>query len=229
MKTGVIQFPESNQYREIYKAFQLLGHNKTRVIWHKETKIDELDIIFTNGREIVPDENISTILEHSPVLEALSAFAARGKVVVGTGKGFRLLLELGLLPGALKPLDTGLFYNEMVHVKPVNNKSAINSLVSKNQVLQLPVSTFHPSYTVDTQMLTAMRQNDQITYRTCMNDGRLSKKVNKTGSTENIAGICNPEKNIFGILPLPERGIIQDGQQSDGALIINSIFQSVQP
>jgi phosphoribosylformylglycinamidine synthase subunit PurQ / glutaminase len=206
MKVSIINFPDSDGFEDLVELFDQNLDYQPEIVWHKDNISEAKELIAIPGRELYGDSfSKRSLLLHSPVMNDIIELAGKSSLVIGFGNGFRMLCELGLLPGKLLVNKAGYYISKNVFVKADNNNTVFSCLVSKHQPLRLPLSCHYGRYYADEETLVEMRQKDQILFRFCDGNGKISEKYNPTGSIENIAGVCNRTKNVFGLLPHPER------------------------
>jgi len=162
--------------------------------------------------------------EDLPVFDRLVSFAESGKLVVGLGNGFRLLCEIGLLPGRLEENVTGRFICRRMYIKPNSVHTPLTSGLKSGKGYSVPIATGSGRFIADDAQLIDLRQDGQILFRYCDHDGRISESVNDTGSADNIAGVCNKHGNVAGLIPLPERASGVGTTNMDGKEILSSFF-----
>ncbi|NKQ41769.1 MAG: phosphoribosylformylglycinamidine synthase subunit PurQ [Sulfurovum sp.] len=202
---SILQFPGTNcEYDTVY-AVEKLGHD-TRVVWHKENKLPvNTDLVIIPGGFSYGDYLRSgSIARFSPIMNAIKEYAASGGRVLGICNGFQILTEMGLLPGALKRNNNLHFVSKKQTIKVINNDNAFLNQCKKGDILNIPVAHADGNYYIDDWGYEELVKNGQILLRYCDNNGE-SKVLN--GSVQQIAGICNSEKNIFGLMPHPERAM----------------------
>jgi len=206
MRFGVIVFPGSNCDHDCHYLTQNILGEPTSVIWHKETKLPDLDAIIIPGGFSYGDYlRVGAIARFSPIMEAVYRFAAGGGIVIGICNGFQILLEAGLLPGVLLRNRSLKFICKKVPVRVENNQTVFTSLYQQNEVLSLPIAHGDGNYYIDPAGLTRLKQGNKILFRYSSEEGEISDEANPNGSTENIAGICNEAGNVLGMMPHPER------------------------
>ena len=223
MKVSVLQFPGTNCEYDTKYAFEQLGC-EVRVIWHKEKEIpSDTDLVVIPGGFSYGDYLRSgAIARFANVMESVKEFAAKGGKVLGICNGFQILLEAGLLPGAMKRNDSLHFISKYHTLKVINTDNKFLSLLNKNDVLNIPVAHHDGNYYIDANGLKELEENNQILLKYCDKDGTL---VNMNGSVSNIAGICNKEKNVFGLMPHPERAIEDILGSTDGVNMLKGFLQ----
>ncbi|MBN2663269.1 MAG: phosphoribosylformylglycinamidine synthase subunit PurQ [Bacteroidales bacterium] len=228
MKFGVVVFPGSNCDEDLVYVLQDILNQKVIKLWHKDTDLQKVDGIFIPGGFSYGDYLRSGALaKYSPIMQSIIEFANKGGFVFGICNGFQILCETGLLPGALLQNDTQKFICKNVFIKPDNNKSIISSGLDPERALLIPIAHAEGRYYADGKTITEMRKNGQILFRYCNEYGHLSDEYNPNGSVENIAGICNEDKNVFGMMPHPERAADDELGNTDGILIFESILNKL--
>lgn len=223
MKISVLQFPGTNCEYDTKYAFEQLGCD-VQIIWHKEKEIpSDTDLVVIPGGFSYGDYLRSgAIARFANVMESVKEFAAKGGKVLGICNGFQILLEAGLLPGAMKRNDSLHFISKYHTLKVVNTDNTFLSLLNKDDVLDIPVAHHDGNYYIDANGLKELEENNQILLKYCDKDGTL---VNMNGSVSNIAGICNKEKNVFGLMPHPERAIEELLGSTDGINMLKGFLQ----
>jgi phosphoribosylformylglycinamidine synthase subunit PurQ / glutaminase len=223
MKISVLQFPGTNCEYDTKYAFEQLGC-EVEIIWHKETNIPkDTDLLVIPGGFSYGDYLRSgAIARFAAIMESVQAYAAKGGKVLGICNGFQILLEAGLLPGAMKRNDSLHFISKFHTLKVIDNNNAFLSLLKKDEVLNIPVAHHDGNYYIDSHGLKDLEENGQILLKYCDKDGNV---VNMNGSVSNIAGICNKEKNVFGLMPHPERAIEELLGSIDGVNMLKGFLQ----
>ena len=223
MKISVLQFPGTNCEYDTKYAFEQLGC-EVEIIWHKEKNIPEdTDLLVIPGGFSYGDYLRSgAIARFATIMDSVQAYAAKGGKVLGICNGFQILLEAGLLPGAMKRNDSLHFISKFHTLKVVDNDNSFLSLLKKDEVLNIPVAHHDGNYYIDSLGLKDLEENGQILLKYCDNNGSV---VNMNGSVSNIAGICNKEKNVFGLMPHPERAIEKLLGSTDGINMLKGFLQ----
>ena len=223
MKISVLQFPGTNCEYDAKYAFEQLGC-EVEIIWHKEKSIPaDTDLLVIPGGFSYGDYLRSgAIARFANVMESVQEYASKGGKVLGICNGFQILLEAGLLPGAMKRNDSLHFISNYHTLKVINNDNTFLSLLKKDEVLNIPVAHHDGNYFIDDKGLKELEQNGQILLKYCDKDGNLT---NMNGSVSNIAGICNKEKNVFGLMPHPERAIEELLGSTDGINMLKGFLQ----
>lgn len=206
MKFGIIVFPGSNCDRDIAYVTQDLLHQPTRMVWHEETDIDDLDVIVIPGGFSYGDYlRCGALARFSPVMQPVIHHANQGKFVLGICNGFQVLTEAGLLPGALVRNRDLHFICDRVPLKVERNNTPWTKAYSTRGIITLPIAHGEGCYYADSDTLKSLEDNQQILFRYCTPDGQSNETGNPNGSANNIAGICNTSKNVLGMMPHPER------------------------
>ncbi len=217
MKFGVVIFPGSNCDEDMVYALQEMMDQKVVRLWHKHPDLPpDIDAIVLPGGFSYGDYLRSgAIARYSPVMEKVIEFANNGGFVFGVCNGFQILCESGLLPGALLHNTKQKFICKNVYINAVNNSS---------RALKIPIAHREGRYFADNETLKQMNKNGQILFRYCDEKGNITEEANPNGSLENIAGVCNENKNVFGMMPHPERAVDDELGNTDGKHIFESIF-----
>jgi phosphoribosylformylglycinamidine synthase len=228
MNFAVIQFPGSNCDQDcVHVLRSVLGH-ETRLLWHKETTLGDVDAVFIPGGFSYGDYlRTGAIARYSPVMAAVQEFADEGGHVLGICNGFQILCEAGLLPGALIRNRSLQFRCEHIWLKPATHDSPFTSEIPEDKLLRIPIAHGEGNYFCDAETLADLEANDQILFQYTNADGDLTEDANPNGSLKNIAGICNAQRNVAGMMPHPERASEQALGSPDGRLIFESLITSL--
>lgn len=228
-KIGVIVFPGSNCDHDAYHAMKHVMNAKTTFLWHKDKEIGDLDLVIVPGGFSYGDYLRSgAIARFSPIMEAVQDYVRKGFPVLGICNGFQILLEAGLLPGAMLHNAKLRFVCKNVNIRVENNKSLFTSGMKEGTVLNVPVSHGEGNYFIEDEGLAELKENDQIAFRYCDVDGNQTKEANFNGSVDSIAGITNKQGNVLGMMPHPERAMEPLLGSSDGIPFFESVFNSLQ-
>ncbi len=205
MRVAIVRFLGTNCEFDTQYAFEKLGHT-TELIWHKEESLpEETDLVVVPGGFSYGDYLRSgSIARFYPVMKAVIEYASRGGKVLGICNGFQILAEAGLLPGALKRNNNLHFISKIQHLKVINSDNAFLNKCSNDEVLNIPIAHADGNYYIDDVGLADLEENGQVLLRYCDVAG---ERVVVNGSVTSIAGICNAEKNVYGLMPHPERAI----------------------
>lgn len=225
MTFGILIFPGAHGDKELVRVIRDGFGQKVRVVWNQETSLDGIDVLFIPGGFPCKGSSTSTsCLNDSPVITSMVEYARQGKVLVGIGNGFRALCETGLLPGEIRMNKSQRYICKNTFIKPDNDYTAITNKLSNSRAYQIPIATGYGRFTAKDDTLIRMRHQEQILFRYCDADGRISEEINVTGSVDNIAGVCNEKKNVFGLIPQPERAVFAMGGKNDGKEIFSSLI-----
>ncbi len=228
MKFGVITFPGSNCDQDlIYVLETIMGYEVER-LWHKETSIKGADFIVLPGGFSYGDYLRSgAIANYSPIMKEVIAHAESGGYVMGICNGFQILCESKLLPGTLLHNNHQKFTCKNVFLKADNNASLINQGVGLDEVLNIPIAHAEGRFFVPDDLLSKIEHNNQVIYRYCDADGNVTEEANPNGTLNNIAGVCNEGRNVFGMMPHPERAADIELGNTDGLRILESLVSEV--
>jgi phosphoribosylformylglycinamidine synthase len=228
MKFGVIVFPGSNCDDDMVHVLgDVMGQEVTK-IWHKDKNLPDLDCVVLPGGFSYGDYvRAGAIAQFSPVMKAVKAFAQEGGYVFGVCNGFQILCESHLLPGVLLRNANQQFICKNVWLKPVTNNSPITADLNLNKALKIPIAHAEGRFFADEKTLDALERNDQVLFRYCAPDGKVTAEANPNGAARNIAGICNERRNVFGMMPHPERASESVLDNEDGRGLFESLVASV--
>ena len=229
MKFGVIVFPGSNCDDDMVHVLGEVMNRDVVKIWHKETSLPagfnpkEDCIVLPGGFSYGDYVRSGAIAQFSPVMTAVKAFANEGGFVFGVCNGFQILCESGLLPGALLRNENLKFICSNTWIKPITNNSPVTTGLDLNRALKIPIAHAEGRYYADENTLNELEKNDQILFRYCDENGNESLGSNPNGASRNIAGICNATRNVFGMMPHPERAAEAVLANTDGLGLIQSL------
>lgn len=228
MKFGVVIFPGSNCDQDmIYVLRNILGQ-QVEELWHKDTDLKGCDFIVLPGGFSFGDYLRSgAVARFSPIMTSVIEHANKGGYLMGICNGFQILAEAGLVPGALLRNTNSKFICKNVFIKPNNNSTLITSGLKLDKALQIPIAHGEGRYYADDTTLKQMEANGQILFRYCDETGDVNEAVNPNGSINNIAGVCNAGKNVFGMMPHPERAADTNLKNTDGLALFNSVLSLV--
>jgi phosphoribosylformylglycinamidine synthase subunit PurQ / glutaminase len=228
MKIGVLVFPGSNCDHDCQHVFQQVLGQQVEMIWHKDTTVSGLDAIVIPGGFSYGDYlRTGAIARFSPVMYAVREFAQQGGLVLGICNGFQILLEAGLLPGAMLRNRSLHFVCKDVYVRVENAATPFTGACTPGQVLKIPVAHAEGNYYTDPVTLAGLQANAQVVLRYCTAEGQVTPEANPNGSLDNIAGIRNAEGNVLGMMPHPERSAEEMLGNEDGRLILASMLESL--
>lgn len=197
-----------------------------RLVWHKETELNPEEIILVPGGFSYGDYlRCGAIARFSPVMKAVQAAAERGQVVLGICNGFQILCEAGLLPGALVRNRDLHFICKMVTLRVENNRTRITAEYGEGELLRIPIAHGEGNYRVDAETLKRMEDFGQVVFRYAGVNGGMGEEENPNGSVSNIAGVCNRQGNVFGMMPHPERAAEKILGSEDGLKLFKSLLK----
>jgi phosphoribosylformylglycinamidine synthase len=228
MNFGVIIFPGSNCDHDCVHVLEdVLGQQVTQV-WHKETSLKGLDAVILPGGFSYGDYlRTGAIARFSPVMGTVKQFAEAGGMVLGICNGFQILLEAGLLPGAMLRNRSLSFICRDVYVSVENAATPFTGRCEPGQVLKIPIAHADGNYYTDDVTLSQMKAAAQVVFRYCTADGKITPEANPNGSLDNIAGIINASGNVMGMMPHPERSAEEVLGNDDGQLIFLSVLDTL--
>ena len=225
---AVIQFPGSNCDQDCIAAINGLDGLHAEYVWHKETSLDDFDAIVLPGGFAYGDYlRCGAIARFSPIMKTVINEARAGKLVLGTCNGFQVLCEAGLLPGALVRNRSLRFVCDMVTTRVEVDVSPFTHGCPRGTLLRLPVAHGEGCFFADPETLRKLNANQQVILRYVDKQGRITLEANPNGSIENIAGICNRERNVFGLMPHPDRASDVRLGSADGAKIFLSMMETI--
>ena len=228
MKFGVVVFPGSNCDHD---AFYALGHvlqKPVEFIWHQSQDLANCDAIILPGGFAYGDYlRTGAIARFSPVMKSVTKFAKSGGMVLGICNGFQILLEAGLLPGAMMRNSGLRFICRPVYVRVEQTDTAFTNAADRGQILKMPIAHSDGNYTADETTLEQLERESRVLFRYTTPDGSDDSAGNPNGSMRNIAGICNRERNVAGLMPHPERAVEAALGSADGLVIVRSMVEAL--
>lgn len=228
MKFGIVVFPGSNCDRDVATVTEGLLQQPTRMVWHEESDISDLDVVVVPGGFSYGDYlRCGAIARFSPVMQATIKHAEQGKLVLGICNGFQVLTEAGLLPGALVRNRDLHFVCDRVPVKVERNDLPWTQDYQAGEVITLPIAHGEGSYYADPKTLAELEANGQVLFRYCTAAGEPENGSNPNGSLNNIAGICNHRGNVLGMMPHPERAAEPILGNTDGMKLFHGLVSAV--
>jgi phosphoribosylformylglycinamidine synthase len=224
MKIAVIVFPGTNCEHDTKYAYEMLGAD-VALVWHKEERLPEnCDLVVLPGGFSYGDALRSgSIARFSPIISAVISYANAGGKVLGICNGFQILLEARLLPGAMKRNESVHFISKFHHLKVENSENDFLKLFKQGDIVNIPIAHAEGNYYLDDAGLKSLHENGQILLTYCDEEGNIS---NPNGSKESIAGICNKEKNVFGLMPHPERAMETILGSKDGINMLKGFIEA---
>jgi phosphoribosylformylglycinamidine synthase I len=229
MRFGVVQFPGSNCDFDTFHVLRSVLKRETVMLWHKDHDLQGVDCVVLPGGFSYGDYLRSgAIARFSPLMQEVRAFSRDGGHVLGICNGFQILLELGLLPGAMLRNKGLKFLCQHVHVRVENDRTDFTRALRKGQVLRIPIAHFDGNYYAPPRTLGALAANRQVVFRYCDAAGRTTEEANVNGSLDNIAGIRSEAGNVLGLMPHPERASERILGSVDGRAIFESLILSLE-
>ena len=217
MRFGVVVFPGSNCDHDCFYVLNSVLNQDVKYIWHKDTEVGNVDCIVLPGGFSYGDYlRTGAIARFSPVMQSVIGFAKKGGLVIGICNGFQILLEAGLLPGAMLCNKNVHFICKHVHIKLLNNNTPFTNLYKKDEVLKIPIAHNEGNYYIDKKGLKTLKENNQIVFQ---------YYANPNGAIDSIAGIINKEGNVLGMMPHPERSSEKELSSQDGIFVFKSILE----
>jgi phosphoribosylformylglycinamidine synthase I len=228
MKFGVVVFPGSNCDQDMIHVLRDILKQEVVELWHKDHNLQKVDLVVLPGGFSYGDYLRSgAIARFSPIMNEVMEFADKGGLVFGVCNGFQILCEAGLTPGALLRNSGLQFSCKNVFIKAENQDTLLTSAIPKNKALKIPIAHGEGNYFTDPVSLKKMNENGQILFRYCDEQGNCTPESNPNGSLENIAGVCNDRKNVFGMMPHPERAAQEELSNTDGLFLFKSMLSLV--
>jgi phosphoribosylformylglycinamidine synthase len=228
MKFGVVVFPGSNCDHDAYHVISKVIGQPVDFIWHRDTHLSGYDAVilpggFSYGDYLRP----GAIARFSPIMQAVTSFAADGGLVLGICNGFQILCESGLLPGALMRNRSLKFICKFLNVRVEATDTPFTQMYQTGQVLNIPIAHADGNYYCDPETLEELQRENRIIFRYCDYQGNVSDESNPNGSLDHIAGICNRERNVLGLMPHPERASEEVLGSNDGRLLFHSMAMAL--
>ena len=224
MKFAIVVFPGSNCDHDAYHATKHVLGQDAEFVWHKDTDLKGADVVVLPGGFAHGDYlRTGAIARFSPVMDAVRAFAAAGNPTIGICNGFQVLLEAGLLPGAMLR-NTEKYKCEYVYARVEQTDTPFTNLCARGQVLKIPIAHGEGNYYADPEAVAALEANRQVIFRYVSPKGEVTPASNPNGSLNNIAGICNETRNVVGLMPHPERACESALGSADGKIVLESVI-----
>ena len=228
MNFAVLQFPGSNCDQDVVHVLRNVLGQKADLLWHKEPSLGAADAVVVPGGFSYGDYlRTGAIARFSPVMAAVQRFAAEGGLVLGICNGFQILCEAGLLPGALIRNRSLQFRCEHVFLKTATTASPFTSQTPPDKLLRVPIAHGEGCYFADAETLARLQANNQVLWRYVDANGQPTEHANPNGSLDNIAGICNEQRNVAGLMPHPERASESILGCADGRFILESMIEAL--
>jgi phosphoribosylformylglycinamidine synthase subunit PurQ / glutaminase len=228
MKFAVVVFPGSNGDHDAYYAAKHVLGADAEYIWHKETSLKGADVVVLPGGFAHGDYlRTGAIARFSPIMDEVRRFASAGGPVIGFCNGFQVLLEAGLLPGAMLRNQSLKFQCEHVHVKVEQTDTPFTLNCHQGQILRIPIAHGEGNYYAEPDVLERIERNRQVVFRYATASGEVTAASNVNGSLNNIAGLCNESRNVVGLMPHPERACERAVGSADGLVVLQSVMKAV--
>ena len=225
MKFGVIVFPGSNCDYDAYMAIKTVMKQDVEFLWHQDISLNDCDCVILPGGFSYGDYlRTGAIARFSSIMKKVVEFAQAGGLVLGICNGFQILLEAGLLPGAMLKNTSLRFICRFVRIVAQTEDSPFSNACRMGQALKIPIAHSDGNYFIPQDGLKKLKDNDQIVFRYCDEAGNITAQANPNGSLDNIAGICNQARNVLGMMPHPERASEPILGSGDGRLIFQSVL-----
>jgi phosphoribosylformylglycinamidine synthase len=228
MKFGVVVFPGSNCDQDAVYVLRDVYGFETVTLWHKDADLKGCDFILLPGGFSYGDYlRTGAVARFSPVMEKVIEFANNGGYVFGICNGFQILCEAHLLPGVLMRNISQKFMCKNVYIKAETSDSLITQDIPLDRALKIPIAHAEGRYFVNDEQRAELKANDQVLFRYCDENGNVTPESNCNGSVDNIAGVCNRGRNVFGMMPHPERASDEALGNTDGKFLFDSILKSI--
>ena len=228
MKFGVVVFPGSNCDQDCVYVLRDVLDQDVVPLWHQATSLQDCDCVVLPGGFSYGDYlRTGAIARLSPIMQSLVSFAKDGGLALGICNGLQILLEAGLLPGAMLRNTSLRFICRYVELRVERTDTPFTNRFHQGQVVRMPIAHNEGNYTADRTTLRVLTQHHQVLFRYCNADGQLTHEANPNGSTDAIAGICNAAGNVMGLMPHPERSAEPELGSMDGRLVFESIINSM--
>ena len=228
MKFGIIIFPGSNCDEDIYYVLRAILQQEVVKLWHKDTDLQGCDFIVVPGGFSYGDYLRSgAIARFSPIMDAVIRHAQQGGYVLGICNGFQILTEAHLLPGVLLPNIGQKFICKNIFLKPASRSALMTASLDHERAYKIPIAHADGRYYASEETIRQLTDNDQVLFRYCSASGEVTEADNPNGSADNIAGIINKDKNVFGLMPHPERAADEALGNTDGRLLLEALLTQV--
>ena len=227
MKTAIIVFPGTNREKDMADAIEKVSGNRPELIWHKETSLENYDLIVLPGGFSYGDYlRCGAMAAHSPIMKEVIRQAERGTRIFGVCNGFQMLIETQILPGALLRNNSLKFICKHAHLKAENTSDQMTKELAGNPIIHVPVAHGDGNYFANDNILNSLKEHNQIAFRYCDEHGDITKG-NPNGSTENIAGIYNKRKTVLGMMPHPENATLDHHDNLSGTGLFKGILDNI--
>ena len=228
MKFAVVVFPGSNCDHDAYHAARHVLGQEAAFVWHKDTSLGGADVVVLPGGFAHGDYlRTGAVARFSPVMQAVRTFADAGGPVIGICNGFQVLLEAGMLPGAMLRNRSLKFQCEHVFVRVEQTDTPFTIACRSGQILRIPIAHGEGNYYAEPEVVERLEKNRQVVFRYTTASGEVTPAANPNGSLNNIAGLCNEGRNVVGLMPHPERACELAIGSADGLVILESVVKAV--
>lgn len=226
MKFGVVVFPGSNCDEDMVYVLRDIMKQETVKLWHKNTDLEGCThIVLPGGFSYGDYLRSGAIARFSPIMDSIMAHAQKGGFVFGVCNGFQILCESGLLPGALLHNNSRKFICKNVYIRVEAGDTVLTNAVPA-KALKIPIAHGEGKYFADADTIASLKKNNQIIFKYCDEQGNITEEANPNGATDNIAGVCNAGRNVFGMMPHPERAADEFLGNTDGRSLFESILKA---
>lgn len=227
-KFGIVVFPGSNCDHDAYYALKKNLGYEVNFLWHKDTSLQDSDVIVLPGGFSYGDYLRTGAIAHfSPIMKSVIDFADKGGYIIGICNGFQILLEAGLLPGVMLKNKSLQFVCKDVYVAVENSGTVFTKGINNKKALKIPVAHGEGNYFADDDTLKSLVENSQIVFRYSTQEGKIEEGINPNGSTKGIAGIINKKGNVLGMMPHPERSCDPVLGKTDGSNIFKALANNI--
>ncbi len=228
MKSAIILFPGTNREKDMEMALTHVTGRAPDIVWHKESTLPECDLMVLPGGFSYGDYlRCGAMAAHSPIMKEVIARAQKGVRLLAVCNGFQMLVETGLVPGALLHNRSVKFICKQVHLRVENTTTDFTNAFSRHQVIQVPIAHGEGNYFIDANGLKALEDNDQIAFRYCDATGAITEAANPNGAVANIAGVFNTTKTIMGMMPHPENAVVPHVNGHQGTALFQSLVEAL--
>lgn len=227
MKFGVVTFPGSNCDQDMIYVLRTILKQEVVELWHKDSDLQGAEFVVLPGGFSYGDYLRSgAIARFSPIMEKVIEFANDGGYVMGICNGFQVLCESGLLPGTLQHNTSQTFICKNVHLKPASSSNAMTAAL-EDKAYKIPIAHGEGNYFAAEETLAELKENEQILFHYSTEEGEVNAEANPNGSIQNIAGVTNKTKNVFGMMPHPERAADENLGNTDGVAFFESLLKNL--
>lgn len=230
MKFGLVEFPGTHGANDIRYLLGKVMNQQVISLWSQDTNLDQFEpqdcIILPGGAAHGDYLRPGALSALMPIMKSIVTFAKNGGYVFGIGNGFQILCEAGLLPGLLLKNSDDQFVAKDIYLKTITSNSPITAAISPDEVIKLPLASRYGRYFVDSETLKELEENNQILFKYCDEKGHTEEANNPNGSVYQIAGLCNLQRNVFALMPHPERASERELNNEDGRFLFESLFRT---